>query len=133
MSYCRWSSDDFQCDLYVYEHIAGGFMIHVAGRKRTPPAETRPPPIGRWWERDEEGQADCIERHKAVEAWLESAPWENIALPHAGESITTETADECADEVERLRTLGYSVPQSVIDALRAEAAEDRAMAEGRTQ
>lgn len=29
MSYCRWSSDDFQCDVYCYE-ADEGFIIHVA-------------------------------------------------------------------------------------------------------
>jgi hypothetical protein len=30
MSYCRWSSNDFQCDVYVYEDVAGGWTTHVA-------------------------------------------------------------------------------------------------------
>ena len=33
MSYCRWSSDDFQCDVYVYESVAGGFVTHVAANR----------------------------------------------------------------------------------------------------
>lgn len=123
MSYCRWSSDDFQCDLYVYEDVAGGFMIHVAARARRPPAETRPPPIGRWWERSDEGIEDFTARSKAVEAWLDSAPWQDIGLPHDGQSILTEDAVSCADEVERLRGLGYRVPDGVIEALREEASE----------
>ena len=32
MSYCRWSSDDFRCDLYIYESAAG-FVIHVAANR----------------------------------------------------------------------------------------------------
>lgn len=27
MSYCRWSTDDFKCDLYIYEDVAGGWTI----------------------------------------------------------------------------------------------------------
>src|SRR5687767_6611694 len=34
MSYCRWSTDDFQCDLYCYEDVSGGFTTHVAGRRK---------------------------------------------------------------------------------------------------
>ena len=26
MAYCRFSSDDFQCDLYVYADVSGGFI-----------------------------------------------------------------------------------------------------------
>ncbi len=31
MSYCRWSSDNTNCDLYCYEDCSGGFTTHVAG------------------------------------------------------------------------------------------------------
>jgi len=30
MSYCRWSSDDFRCDLYCYADIGGGYTTYVA-------------------------------------------------------------------------------------------------------
>ena len=33
MSYCRWSSDDFQSDVYVYEDCRGPWVVHVAGRR----------------------------------------------------------------------------------------------------
>jgi len=33
MSYCRWSTDDFQCDLYCYGDCSGGFTTHVACNK----------------------------------------------------------------------------------------------------
>ena len=33
MSYCRFSSDDYGCDAYVYEDVSGGFTIHLAGRR----------------------------------------------------------------------------------------------------
>lgn len=34
MSYCRWSSDDFECDLYCYADVRGGYTTHVAGRDK---------------------------------------------------------------------------------------------------
>lgn len=34
MSYCRWSTDDFLCDLYIYEHYEGFWAIHVASIRR---------------------------------------------------------------------------------------------------
>lgn len=34
MSYCRWSSDNFECDLYCYSDVNGGYTTHVAGRRR---------------------------------------------------------------------------------------------------
>lgn len=30
MSYCRWSSMDYQCDLYIYDDVSGGLTVHVA-------------------------------------------------------------------------------------------------------
>lgn len=33
MSYCRFSSDNFACDLYCYEDCHGGFTTHVAGNR----------------------------------------------------------------------------------------------------
>lgn len=33
MSYCRFSSDNFNCDLYIYEDVSGGFTTHVASNR----------------------------------------------------------------------------------------------------
>lgn len=33
MSYCRFSSDDYQCDVYVYQDGNGGWTTHVAGSR----------------------------------------------------------------------------------------------------
>ena len=33
MSYCRWSSDNWKCDLYCYEDVSGGITTHVAGNR----------------------------------------------------------------------------------------------------
>ena len=33
MSYCRFSDDNFKCDVYAYEHCDGWFQIHVAGNR----------------------------------------------------------------------------------------------------
>lgn len=33
MSYCRWSSDFGQCDVYVYANVSGMWTTHVAGRR----------------------------------------------------------------------------------------------------
>ena len=33
MSYCRFSSEDFSCDVYVYDDAMGGTTVHVAGNR----------------------------------------------------------------------------------------------------
>lgn len=34
MSWCRWSSMNWQCDLYIYDDVGGYVSVHVAGRKK---------------------------------------------------------------------------------------------------
>lgn len=118
MSYCRFSSDDGQCDVYVYEHYMGFWVTHVAGQKRRP-IEPLPPPVPCSPER----AAEWLARHKRVQEILDQSPYEPIGLPHDGESFEHATPDECAENLERLQALGYNVPQYAIDALREEAAE----------
>lgn len=121
MSYCRWSSDDFQCDVYVYEDVSGGFTTHVAGN-RLVYANPLPPEVP--LDRDHFGA--WMERHQAVMKMADEATRVEISLPHAGESFNDPTAAACADRLESLRELGYVVPQYAIDALREEAAEQAA-------
>lgn len=123
MSYCRFSTDDYQCDVYVYEDVSGGWTTHVASNRVTPPGETRPPPIGAWWDRGEAGVADFMDRDKLVTAWLETGERRPIGLPHDGGSFNDQDPGACADRLESLRAIGYNVPQSAIDALREEASD----------
>lgn len=53
---------------------------------------------------------------------LQELPFEDITLPHAGESFVDDSPGECADRLETLAALGYYVPQYAIDALRDEQA-----------
>jgi hypothetical protein len=130
MSYCRFSSDDFRCDVYAYEHCYGGFMVHVAGNKTIGyvPRVWHPP---RAWitERAESGWR--MWRYKAAShlSWatyrlqmlyLERAPRRDLGLAHDGESFCEPDAGACADRLLSLRDAGYRVPQYAIDALRME-------------
>lgn len=116
MSYCRWSSDDFQCDVYVYEDCAGGWTTHVAGRKHVLTKKLPPhvdmSDIKKWMERD-----------KKVSRILEKSKLVQIGLPYDGETFNDPTPGECADRLESLREIGYRVPQYAIDALIEEAGE----------
>ena len=117
MSYCRWSSDDYQSDVYVYEHCDGFWATHVAGRRYvfTGPL---PPPLPSGASSDE-----WLARHRIVSAMLDSETMQDIGLPHDEETFNDPTPAACADRLESLRALGYRVPQYAIDELRAEAAE----------
>lgn len=113
MSYCRWSSDDHQCDVYVYDDVHGGITTHVAGKRRVF-ADALPPPIPF----DKEHLNEWLERHHKVNDMLDRSELVAIGLPHDGESFNDPDAASAADRLESLRTIGYSVPQYAIDALR---------------
>ncbi len=113
MSYCRWSCDDYQCDIYAFEADAG-FMVHVATR-RYQFKEPLPPPAPH-----SEGFDAYFARHKKVMVMVGRATTVAIDLPHDGEDFLFDTPGECADELERLRKCGYRVPQYAIDTLREE-------------
>ena len=115
MSYCRWSSDDFQCDVYVYADVHGGWQTWVAASRRVY-KEPLPPPapmsdLKAW-----------MLREKVMRALLDITSLAPIGLPHDGEGFHDDTPGECADRLESLRALGYNVPQYAIDALREEQA-----------
>ncbi|WP_314435823.1 hypothetical protein [Massilia timonae] len=114
MSYCRFSSDNFGCDVYVYEHVAGGFVTHVAGNRIVGDVPKLPRPT-------KENRSEYMAAHRAQMDFMTDAKREDIDLPHAGGSFSDDTAGECAARLESLRVLGYKVPQYAIDALREEA------------
>ena len=117
MSYCRWSSDDFESDLYIYESIEG-FQVHVASNRHNIDRSGLPPVK----ELGEEGWIEAwLARHAAVQELVSDAPLEKIDLPQAGGSFRHfDTGWEAADKVAELAALGFHVPDGVVEALREE-------------
>jgi hypothetical protein len=116
VSYCRFSSDDWKSDVYCYEAISCGFVVHIAGNRVLGEIPATPPMT-------KENIPAYMEAHKAQMAFLDKCERAPIDLPHAGGSMDFDDAGSCADGLEMLRGLGYHVPQYAIDALREEAAE----------
>lgn len=112
MAYCRWSSNDFQCDVYCYESVDGGWHVHVAGRRHVL-TEPLPPPVN--YDSPQFGS-----RHQKVMSLLDNAELVKIGLPHDGESSVFNTPGAAAQYLEMLQSAGYIVPQYAIDALREE-------------
>ncbi len=143
MSYCRFSSDNYRSDVYVYEHCDGGFMIHVAGNKKIfPPIPDLPlhliPNFGGEWSQTErkmiypsrwrQAAAAVVfgfwVRWHRISMWsLRVIPSRPIGLAHDGDSFSDDTAAECAARLIDLRAMGYHIPQHAIDRLREEQAE----------
>jgi hypothetical protein len=117
MAYCRWSSDDFRCDVYVYE--ADKWTIHVAGNRILGDIPRLP--------KHPQGVPEAIDAwfvaYRQQSDFVKAAQREDIDLPHAGETLEADTPGECAATLKTLRGLGYRVPQYAIDALEAEQAE----------
>lgn len=144
MSYCRWSSMNWMCDVYVYESIYGGWETHVAGGRRIfPPIPDfflsgKLPSCGGKWDGASHTvvypNVLCRMAAKIVFGFgafwhnrvhmrmLEAIPIRKHTLPFAGQSFIDPTPGECAERLEHLRSLGYVVPQYAIDELRAEQA-----------
>ena len=124
MSYCRFSNNDYQCDVYCYASVSGGYVTHVASNRPILDG-TLPPPVP--WEK---GNDDAwFARHEAVMAWMEKAERKPIGLPYDGESFDDPAASDAADRLQMLKDAGYNVPQYAIDALREEAGEQGANVE----
>ena len=119
MSFCRWSSDDFQCDIYAYESVHGGYCVHVASNR---PIFTQPlpPPV------NELDARAWIERHEKVSQMMRSAEHKEIGLTRDGTNHSLDTAQEAVDLLESLKAEGYNVPEYAIQGLREDAAEESA-------
>lgn len=122
MSYCRWSSDDFRCDVYVYESDRG-FEIHVASN-RVVFAEPLPDPVPLLLPDGSVGDvAAYTARSRAVHDLIDRSAREPIGLPHDGESFCYDTPGEAAARLQALAEVGYRVPASVVATLVVEESE----------
>ena len=110
MSYCRWSSDDWLCDVYVYLSTDDYYYIHVADKRVVYPEPLPAEPTN--------GDVlDELQRDQAVMMLYSRSPKVDIGLPFDGETFVLRTAKECVDCLTSLKDLGYNVPQYAIDRL----------------
>lgn len=121
MSYCRWSSMNWTCDLYCYADITGGWTTHVAHRRRV---EAVPEDRQEDFIAGKISLEECTELHRQQMIALERIPFEALRLPHAGETFHDSTLAELKRRLLELRQLGYRFPDEVIDQIEAELAEE---------
>jgi hypothetical protein len=114
MSYCRWSCDNFNCDLYCYEDASGGWTTHVAGNRHIGEC-----PGWSWEDTPEKMVADVQAQYE----WLQSCAREKITLPHAGATFNDPTIEGFRARLLALREIGYRFPDYVLAAVEAEIAE----------
>lgn len=117
MSYCRWSSDDFQCDVYVYESVRG-WETHVA-TYRLHYKSSLPPRITL----RKGDEVAWMEREEKIMKMREEADKQLIGLKYDGESFLDASPGECAKTLEMLQDEGYNVPDYAIETLKEEGEE----------
>lgn len=117
MSYCRWSTDDFLCDFYIYAIGEDEVVIHVA-TSRLEYLEPLPPPV--LLKADMSNWDAYVARKKVVDGMMRTAKKLPIGLPHDGEDYTLSYRD-AASKVRELIALGYRCDPAVADRLEADA------------
>lgn len=119
MSYCRWSSDDWMCDLYVYE-AEDGFYIHVASNKYV----TEIPKVPGWNEVSSDEWFKAYQKQMSVVEVAESKPIGGI---YDGQTFVCDTAQATLDKLKDIKEHGYNVPQFVFDSLQEEINEGNSL------
>lgn len=112
MSYCRWSTNNFRCDVYVYES-GDSWVIHVAGNKLLIPDDFPDEPslddVDAW-----------LEHFRLLSQLIKTIQRVPLNLGYDGETFELSSPGECADTLTMLAESGYRVPASVIAELREE-------------
>ncbi len=109
MSYCRWSSDNWRCDLYCYEDVSGGWTTHVAGRRRVGEI----PAVD--WRFLGTDHAEFTRQYDAQNAALDSTELVDIGLPYDGDTFHDYSLEDFRERVVMLREAGYSCPDYVLE------------------
>lgn len=127
MSYCRFSSDNWRSDVYAFEHVDAGFVVHVAGRRLV--GECPEVDFALLYNRvptPDAAIADFTAQHDRQMKWLETAERVAIGLPEDGATFCLPTLGDLLAKLIELRALGYHVPQSAIDDIVADLASESA-------
>lgn len=113
MAYCRWSTDDFQCDLYCYEDASGGYTTHVAALRHVYKTPLPPPII-----LSSNNAEEWFERYKKVQQMIGIADRVEIGLPCDGETFNDPDIESFIARIKMLREMGYKAPDDIEDRIR---------------
>lgn len=117
MSYCRWSTDSFRCDLYAYECVDDTWTIHVRAL-RIPDDAPRVLPFPR-----PGGDLQAwIDSKRALGRYMETCEFLPINGPHDGETFKEPDLESFLARLLYLRNVGYRFPDWVLDDVREEIA-----------
>jgi len=108
MSYCRWSSDNWRCDLYCYEDVNGGITTHVACNRIVGDVPEVPFIL-------DVSADEFMKAHKKQMEFLDTAKREKIGLPYDGETFNDPDYESFLKRLLHLREVGYNFPDWVIE------------------
>ncbi len=114
MAYCRFSSDDFKSDVYVY-YGENGFNIYVSSRRLD--IEDVGPKV------DLADTKAFVARHKRLMEAAAKADSKPIEHPDAGECFVFHTPMQAMNKLLELKDAGFRIPDAAIAGLKAEVAE----------
>lgn len=114
MAYCRFSSDNWKSDLYIWMGFSGVEVVVAHSRYIFNANYPMPSfdPI------DEEFDYKAYNELYALA--MKHKDTQQIDLPMAGEFFSFDTGEEAAELLTELQQLGYHVPDGVIEELRDE-------------
>lgn len=115
MALCRFSSDCWRSDVYVYEDASGGVTVHVANNRHVISDDI----IAAMPTYPEVGDPDFVD--KFVEwnrAWRQipkQCPREQITSPVAGKSFNVDNREELSTLLHKLANQQIHVPDFLLD------------------
>jgi len=113
MSFCRFSSDDHQCDVYCYESCYGRFVTHVAA-SRYVFVDPLPPPV------DSTDTKAIVNRLMQVSGIVRKSSLVPIGLSADGQMFGDDTLEELVCRLKGLKDMGYRVPAWVVETVERE-------------
>ena len=117
MSYCRWSSLNWMCDVYCYEDVSGGWTTHVATNRRV-----REPVPGEV-DFSTSTLEEWADAHNRTMDDLENISLEPIGLAYDGDTFNDPTLESFRDRLFMLREAKYIIPDCVFEEIREELAQ----------
>jgi hypothetical protein len=136
MSYCRWSSDNWKCDLYCYEEVSGGFTTHVASNRIV--GEVPEASFALLQKNDDLSVPEQVMRrlrNEAFKEWTEAQEKQSkfldtckhkpIGLPYDGESFNDPDLESFLKRLLHLREVGYKFPDYVLEEVKEEIEDAR--------
>lgn len=122
MSYCRWSSDNFKCDIYAYESRSG-FEIHVASNRIIGEPPQSDYSLLNNGTASEDQIKEFIRQEIIRGKWLDQCSRKPIGLPFDGESYTLHDIEDFYDKMIELKSIGYYIPEYVFEIIKSEMTE----------